>query len=246
MAMPEALSEPTRRLITNIADRLKDEPGAQAILLTGPHAMGIERQADKLYFIVITDDAEGVIEHRFIKNYNDIEQEMEVGMFPTTFIDMLASRGYWDMVSYRAVEALRAAATLIDPSGYGEGSIAAMARHLPRRQFVSGQIHKMVATYDDAMSLYSKGDYEGAVLVTREALRLAVDLVTKTSAGDPEETADQTIRHNLGEAGYRDLLRALDAEGMDANTLSKRLQDTLDKGMEILRQAGIPDDFLRE
>lgn len=246
MALPENLTEPTRRLITRVAEELKDEPGARAILLTGPHALGIDRQADKLYFIIITDDAEGVIEHRFIEKYNDIEHEMEVAIFPTKFIDMLIRRGYWDMVSYRAVEALRAAAAIIDPSGYGERSIEAMAGHLPKRQFVSGQIHKMVATYDDAMSLYSKGDYEGAVLVTREALRLAVDLVTKTSASGPEETTDQVIRRTLGEDGYLDLLRALDAEGMDAEALGKRLEDTLDKSVEILRQAGIPDDFLKE
>jgi hypothetical protein len=244
--LPEKLSEPTRELIRTIAGRLKEETGGSTVLLTGPHALGVERPTDKLYFLVITDDEEGVIEHRFLERYGDIDKEMEIGIFPRKFVDILADRGYWDMVSFRAIEALRAAVPVVDPTAYGRRSIDAMARHLPKRQFVSGQIHKVVATFDDAMSLYSKGDYEGAVLVVREALRLAVELVVGTSGRSPGETTDQAVRRVLGEETYSQLLQALDIEGVNEEALRKRLDDTLEISKGILKDAGVPVDFLSE
>jgi hypothetical protein len=246
LGLPEGLSETARETIKRVADLLHSETNAVAVLLTGPHAMGIERSTDKMYFVVITDNEDGVIEHRFLKQYSGIEKEMEIGIFPRKFTDTLVARGYWDMVSYRAAEALRTSIPLLDRTAYGGQVIAAMAEHIPERRFVSGHIHKMIATYDDAMSLYSKGDYEGAVLVVREALRLAIDLVLKTSARSPEEAVDETVKRALGEESYVQLLRALDAEGTDSSVLRKRFDDTLERSKAILKDAGIPDDFLEE
>lgn len=246
MDLPEGLSESTREMVKRVAGLLHEETDALAVLLTGPQAMGVERPTDKMYFIVITDDPEGVIEHRFIERYAEIEKEMEIGIFPRKSVDVLAARGYWDMVSYRAVEALRTAVPVIDGTGCGSQYIEAMVKHLPERRFVSGQIHRVVATFDDAMSLYSKGDFEGAVLVAREALRLAIGLVMKNSARGPDEAVGEVVKRALGNEAYQDLLRALDMEEAAKPELERRFNDTLRLSKEILKDAGIPDDFLRE
>jgi hypothetical protein len=121
-----------------------------------------------------------------------------------------------------------------------------MTKHLPERRFVSGRIHRVVAAFDDAMSLYSRGDHEGAVLVVREALRLAVELVMKSSARSPEEPVGEVIERTLGEEAYKELLLALDLEGARRPDLERRLGETLRLSRKILEDAGIPDDFLKE
>jgi hypothetical protein len=240
------LSESTREMVKQVAAGLNEETEALAVLLTGPHAMGVDRPSDKMYFIVIADHPDGVIEHRFVKTYDDIDKEMEIGIFPRKFVETLADRGYWDMVSYRAVEALRAAVPVLDSGGHGSRYIEAMVKHLPERRFVSGQIHRVVATFDDAMSLYSKGDFEGAVLVVREALRLAVDLVMKDAARGPYESLGEVVERALGKEAHEDLLTALGMAEATTPEIEQRLNDTLALGKKILKDAGIPDDLLRE
>jgi hypothetical protein len=242
----EELSEHTRDLLKQLGDSLQKETDALAVLLTGPHAMGLDRPQDKFYLVALTPEAEGVIEHRFLERYGQIDRQMEIGVFPRRFVEKLGKEGYWDMVSYRAAEALRAAVPLVDPSGYGRQSIEAMARHLPQRRFVSGHIHKVVATFDDAVSLYSKADYQGAVLIMREALRLAVELVVKTSAPQPDVDLDQLLRTRLGQEAYQCLLRALGMEETDEDDLRRHLDHLLAESRRILKDAGLPDQFLGE
>lgn len=245
MSEIEQLSEPTREVIMRVARALKEDTGAVAVLLTGPHALGIDRPDGKMYFVSVTEDEDGVIEHRFLERYGGIDRQMEIGVFPRKFVERLLSEGYWDMVSYRAAEALRAAVPLVDPSRYGRRSIEGMAKHLPERRFVSDHIHRVVATFDDAMSLYSKGDHAGAVLVAREALRLAVELVLKTSedaGGGPEET----LKNALGGEAYRCLCQALGIEKMSTDDLRAHLDDMLALSRTILQDLGIADGFLNE
>jgi hypothetical protein len=247
MSEPESLNaipDPTRASVKRVAEALGEETGAVAVLLTGPLAVGIDGPDDKLYFLAIIDSDDGVIEHRFLKDYADVDREMEIGIFPSNFVDKLISDGYWDMVSYRAAEALRSAVPLLDPTGYGAAGIGAMARHLPERRFVSGHIHKVVATFDDAMSLYAKEDYQGAVLVVREALRLAVELVLKTFSPGPDAGTNEVLKQALGDEAYDCLLQAVGAQGATDNDLERRLKDMLTLSKSILEDLGIASDFL--
>jgi hypothetical protein len=242
-----------------VAETLKNETGAVAIMLTGPHALGIDRAEDKLYLLAITDDPDGVIEHRFADRYAAIDRQMEIGIFPRRFIDKLTSEGYWDMVSLRAAEVLRISIPLIDPTGYGERAAAAMSRHLPEKRFISAKIHGIKATFDDAVSLYSKGDYAGAVLVVREALRLAVELAIKQAprvdramdqtpsrARGADPRMDEALRASLGEEGYACLLEGLGISEMDENQVKQHLESLIDLSKRILKDLGIADDFLNE
>jgi len=145
------------------------------------------------------------------------------------------------MVSFRAAEVLRIAVPVVDPTGYGKSSADAMAKHLPEKRFVSGKIHGINATFDDAVSLYSKGDYAGAVLVAREALRLAVDLVLKQapSAGG----LDETLKAALGAEGYACLLEGLGVTDATEEDLGRHLETLTDLGRKIMKDLGIANDL---
>ena len=136
-----SLSEATKQIIDRAGEALAKETGAVAVMLTGPHALGIDRPEDKIYLVAITDDPEGVIEHRFAQSYAGVDRQMEIGIFPRKFVEKLTAEGYWDMVSLRAAEVLRIAQPLADQTGYGKASAEAMARHLPEKRFISGRIH---------------------------------------------------------------------------------------------------------
>lgn len=235
----KGLSDASAQIIERVAAELAQETGAAAVMLSGPHALGMDRPDEKFYFVAITDDPEGVIEHRFADQYAGIDKQMEIGIFPRRFVDRLAAEGYWDMVSFRAAEVLRIAVPLVDPTGYGQASADAMARHLPEKRFVSGKIHGLNATFDDAVSLYSKGDYAGAVLVAREALRLAIELVLRQapSAGDP----DETLKAALGADGYAHLLEGLGIAGATGEDLRRHLDMLADLGERIIKDLGITD-----
>jgi len=243
MHVPAGLSDASKRAIEVVAKSLNEETGAAAVLLSGPHALGVDTPDGKLYFVAITDDPDGVIEHRFAEEYAGIRRAMEIGIFPRAFVEKLIREGYWDMVSLRAAEVLRIAAPLIDPTGYGKSSADAMARHLPEKRFISGKIHGIKATFDDAVSLYERGDYAGAVLVAREALRLAVELVLR-QAGSGEGEVDRVLKAALGEEGYASLLEGLGTAGAGEEDMKKSLQQLTDLGEKMLKDLGISDDLV--
>jgi hypothetical protein len=240
------LSEATRQTVARVAEALSTETEALAVLLTGPHALGIDRAEDKMYFVSITEAGDGVIEHRFVESYAEIERPMEIGVFPRLFVDRLASDGYWDMVTLRAAEALRLGIPVVDPTGYGRDAAHAMAKYLPEKRFISGAIHRVIATFDDAVSLHAKGDHAGAVLVAREALRLAVELVRKSSGASEDTPIDEVIRAELGDEAYRCLLRATGVEGMDAEKVRSHLATLTGLSRSILEDLGISAGFLEE
>ncbi|HVP56557.1 MAG TPA: hypothetical protein VMU02_00555 [bacterium] len=225
------------------AEMLQEETGAIAVMLSGPLALGVDRAEDKLYLVAITDDPEGVIEHRFADRYAGIERPMEIGVFPKKFVSKLASDGYWDMVSLRAAEVLRIAVPLVDPAGYGKSAAEAMACHLPGKRFISGAIHGIKATFDDAVSLYDKGDYGGAVLVVREALRLAVQLALKQAPAQAG-TGEAALRAELGEEAYGLLLEGLGIRAMTEAEARQHLEDLTSETRRILKELGISDDLL--
>ncbi|MFH1220478.1 MAG: hypothetical protein V1694_08490 [Candidatus Eisenbacteria bacterium] len=239
----KGLSDGTRQLIAQAAETLQKETGATAVLLTGPHALGLDRAEDKFYFVSITEDPEGVIEHRFAERYAGIERQMEIGIFPRKFIEKLVKDGYWDMVSLRAAEVLRIAVPLFDPTGYGRAAAEAMTKYLPGKQFISGKIHGIKATFDDAVSLYSKGDYAGAILVVREALRLAVELLVKQSP-EPDLAVEEVVKARLGEQGYTWLRQGLGIDGVSEADLSRQLDRLIDLSRRILKDLGIADEIL--
>jgi hypothetical protein len=238
----KSLSDASKQTIELVASRLSAETGAAAVMLSGPHALGVDRQDDKIYLLAIIDGPDGVIEHRFADAYAGVERQMEIGIFPRRFVDKLAAEGYWDMVSLRAAEVLRIAVPLIDPTGYGKRSAEAMATYLPEKRFISGKIHGIKATFDDAVSLYSKSDYAGAVLVAREALRLAVELVLK-QAPSAAGGVDETLRAGLGEEGYASLLEGLGIARATEEDLKRHLDALGDLGSRILKDLGIADDL---
>jgi len=239
----KGLSEATRNLIDRAAEELGRETGAVAVLLTGPHALGLDRAEDKIYLVAITDDPDGVIEHRFAERYAGVDRQMEIGIFPRKLISKLLSDGYWDMVSLRAAEVLRIAVPLMDSTGYGRSAAEGMARHLPGKTFVSGKIHGIKAAFDDAVSLYSRGDYAGAVLVVREALRLAVELVLKQQAGSPG-TPDDLLRAALGPDAYARLVEGLGLANLTEAEARRHLDSLTAETRRLVKDLGISDDLL--
>jgi hypothetical protein len=240
---PKGLSQATQDIIGRAAEALLGDTGAVAVMLTGPHALGVDRAEDKIYLVAITDNADGVIEHRFADRYAGVDRSMEIGIFPKRFISKLTSDGYWDMVSLRAAEVLRIAVPLVDPTGFGASAAEAMARHLPEKRFISGKIHGIKATFDDAVSLYSKGDYAGAVLVVREALRLAAELALKQAQGKPE-AADATLSAALGEEAYGALVEGLGIKDMTEAEARRHLESLTTQARRLLQDLGIADDLL--
>ncbi len=240
----EMLSPNTRKNIEDLKRALIDEISPVAILLTGPQAMGIDNPDEKIYLVAIIDDESGVIEHRFIQPHGTIDRHAEVGIFPKKLVELLSQRGYWDMVSFRAVEAIRLGIPIEDPTGYGKRAIEEMSKILPERKFISPFIHHVVATYDDAVSLFLRGDYEGSVLVLREAIRMALDMVRNLKQIAPEKSSEEVIRNEIGEEGVELLKKAMGFNGCEEADVIKAAEEIKQCARKILSELGIPDDFM--
>ena len=246
MDLPETLSEASRLQINAVAKQLAEETNAIAVLLTGPHALGVDRAQDKLYFVSINDDPDGVIEHRFVERYGDADRQMEIGIFPRTFVEKIVREGYWDMVSFRAAEALRTGIAVIDPTGYCRQLCQPLANLVPERRFISGTIHRVKATFDDAVSLYSKGDFEGTVLVAREALRLAVEMLLQSASSGEEADLEAFLRSRLGAETYDCLLEALGIKDKTDDEVREHMDQLVSASERILSDLGISGTLLDE
>jgi hypothetical protein len=244
--VPETLSEASRLQINAVAKQLAEETNATAVLLTGPQALGIDRTQDKLYFVSITNDPDGVIEHRFVEKYADVDRQMEIAIFPRTFVEKIANEGYWDMVSYRAAEALRTGIAMFDPTGYCTNFYEALANLMPERRFISGTIHRVKATFDDAVSLYSKGDFEGAVLVAREALRLGVEMMLHSASPGEEADLEAFLESRLGTETYRCLLEALGIKDKTDGEIRQHMAGLVATSKRILGDLGISGTLIDE
>ena len=244
--MLDKLPEATRMSIDQVCQALVEEFHPLAILLTGPQAFGIEHPDEKLYFVVLVDDESGVIEHRFAETYAGIERAMEIGIFPRELVEKLAQEGYWDMVSLRAAEAIRLGICLYDPRGYGQQAVGKMSKIIPEERFITSRIHRMVSTFDDAVSLYQKGDYPGSVLVAREAVRLAIEIARKTVKASEEISSDEIVRDFLGDDAVELLHEALGLDQMSPHEVEAHVERARDFAREILKELNIADDLLKE
>lgn len=206
--------------------------------------MGMDDPRDKIYLVAIVDDPNGVIEHRFIEPYGNIDRHAEIGIFPKRLVEALSEQGYWDMVSFRAAEAIRLAIPLDDPSGYGAKAIETMAGILPQRRFISPVIHRVVATYDDAVSLFLRGDYQGAILVLREAIRLAIEMMRKIKGASEEVSTEDFIRETIGDEGVEFLRKALGFNQCDQARIVAYAEEMRQCAKRILAELGIPDDVI--
>ncbi|MGQ9604451.1 MAG: hypothetical protein ACUVUU_09660 [bacterium] len=240
----EMLSQNTRKNIQALVTLLTSEISPVAILLTGPQSMGIDNPDEKIYLLALVDDESGVIEHRFIEPHGIVDRHAEVGIFPQKLIEVLSQKGYWDMVTFRAAEAIRIAIPIEDPTGYGKMAIELMSRILPERKFISPIIHRIVATYDDAVSLFLRGNNEGAILVLREALRMAVDMVQDLKGITPDKSSEEIIREIIGEEGVDLLKKALAFDGYEEADVIKSAEEIRRCAKAILAELGIPDDLI--
>ena len=239
----EQLSDTTRSEIEILAHRFSDDEKPLSVLLSGPQALGVDRKQDKYYFVLINDDPEGVIEHRFLRSYAEIQREIEVGLFPLKLIEELDSNGYWDIVTLRATEALSISIPLIDPAGHGKKAVEVAAKLLPHKRFISGHIHKIKATFDDAVSLYAKGSYAGSVIVAREALRLGIETLLKLR-GIEHTPTDEELKQLLGSDLYESLLRAAGIKDASKEEVAKHIDRLSEISHNILKELGIDPSML--
>jgi hypothetical protein len=181
-----------------VAAELKKDPHAMAVILTGPLALGIAREKAKLYFAVVTDAEDGVIEHHFLdEGWAGVRRPIEMGKFPLAVARYLMENGYHDMVSYKSIEAFRCGEVLYERDRIGTEMVEDSKRHIPGRTFIGESLHGAVSALDDAVSLMKNGDYRNAVLVAREAVTKAVGMVVSEAGeggGAPFlEAADQVL-----------------------------------------------------
>ncbi len=164
-----------------VSAELQSDPRTLAVILTGPLALGMASEVDKLYFAVIIDSQDGAIEHHFFdEGLAGVKRPVEVGRFPLQVARFLVEHGYRDMVSYKSLEAFRCGTVLFEKDRIGSEMIEGAARHIPEKQFVGESLHGAISALDDAVALLKSGDYENAVLVAREAAMKAVDMVAST------------------------------------------------------------------
>ncbi len=163
-----------------VAERLKQDPSTLAVILSGPLALGRLSKVNKLYFAVITNREDGIIEHHFLDDgWGEVKRPIELGKFPLKVARYLLQNGYTDMVSYKSLEAFRCGQVLWEREGVGREMIEGAKRHIPKKAFIGESLHGAVSALDDAVSLMKNGDYINAVLVAREAATKAVGMVIK-------------------------------------------------------------------
>lgn len=169
-----------------VAGELKKDPHTMAVILTGPLALGIAPAKAKLYFAVVTDADDGVIEHHFLdEGWAGVRRPIEMGKFPLAVARHLIEHGYNDMVSYKSMEAFRCGEVLYERDRIGTEMVEESKRHIPDRTFIGESLHGAVSALDDAVSLMKNGDYRNAVLVAREAVTKAVGMIiSETGEGD--------------------------------------------------------------
>ncbi len=161
-----------------IAKELRGDPSTLAVILSGPLALGRVAESHKLYFAVITNKDDGIIEHHFLdEGWGEVKRPIEMGKFPLKVARYLLQNGYTDMVSYKSLEAFRCGRVLWEKDGVGREMIEGAKRHIPKKRFIGESLHGAVSALDDAFSLLRNGDYLNAVLVAREAVTKAVGIV---------------------------------------------------------------------
>jgi|GEM_PF-3800233 hypothetical protein len=229
-----------------IAEDLRQDPSVLAVILSGPLALGKTPTNDKLYFVIITDKDDGIIEHHFLNDgWGDIRHPVEMGKFPLTVATFLAEHGYSDMVSYKSLEAFRCGHVLWEKEKIGTSLIEASKKHIPAAVFIGESLHGAVSALDDAVAMYKNEDYKNAVLMAREAAIKAVDMVIRDNIQDEDFSLIEAAEKYLAPEDFSLFLQILDIEEVDESRALESARIAGEFARFTLREIGVnPEQVL--
>ncbi len=223
-----------------VAGELKKDPHTVAVILTGPLALGIAPAKAKLYFAVVTDAEDGVIEHHFLdEGWAGVRRPIEMGKFPLAVARYLIEHGYNDMVSYKSMEAFRCGEVLYERDRIGTEIVEGSKRHIPDRIFIGESLHGAVSALDDAVSLMKNGDYRNAVLVAREAVTKAVGMIiseTEDGGDSPFLEAAEKVLPQEQFRRFREVMGIQDVDPVAAREHARRAREFAEYA---LREIGV-------
>ncbi|MFZ5979856.1 MAG: hypothetical protein ACOYVF_04430 [Candidatus Zixiibacteriota bacterium] len=229
-----------------IAADLRQDPSVLAVILSGPLALDKVSDNDKLYFIVITDKDDGVIEHHFLDDgWGEVKHPVEMGKFPLAVATFLTEKGYSDMVSYKSLESFRCGRVLWEKDRIGSKIIEASEKHLPAKTFIGESLHGAVSALDDAVSLYKNKNYENAVLMAREAAVKAVEMVARDNVGESTFSILEAAEKFLSSDEFRLFQQLMDIEEVDAHQAEECARSAKEFAFYALRAIGVtPEQVL--
>jgi hypothetical protein len=234
------LQETMRGEAGTVAEELRKDPAVMAVILTGPLALGKVSERDKLYLAVITDADDGVIEHHFLdEGWAGVHRPIEMGKFPLAVARYLVEHGYDDMVSYKSLEAFRCGEVLWERDGVGTEMVEGSKRHIPDRTFIGESLHGAVSALDDAVSLMKNGDYRNAVLVAREAVTTAVNMVVAEAGGDSDLPFLEAARKALPPEQFERFQEILGLQHIDPETARDHALRAREFAGYALREIGV-------
>ena len=226
-----------------VAAELKKNAATMAVILTGPLALGNDAAHSKLYFAVITDAEDGVIEHHFLdEGWGGVRRPIEMGKFPVSVARYLVEHGYIDMVSYKSLEAFRCGEVLWERDGVGTEMVEGSKRHIPHRVFIGESLHGAVSALDDAVSLLKNGDHRNAVLVAREAVTKAVGMIISEAENNRDAPFLEAAERLLPSEQYRRLQEVMGLRDIDADTARAHARRAREFAGYALREIGVNPD----
>lgn len=243
----KSVDEKVNSNIEQALDVLVREDGVTSVLITGPYAIGRVSLNDKLYFVVITDREDGVIEHHFLDELGLLKAPIEIGKFPKPVVDDLLEHGYDDMVSFRALESIRAGKVLYDPNGLGAAAIEKSKQWMPKKRFIGDLLHQTRANLDDARSVFSGKDYKNAVLVSRAAVNYAMQLLAAGGKSDlsGQGTDPLAIAQNCLTREQLETYRKIQGfDGASQKQAETTLRLSIEFSKHVLSEMGIEPDYL--
>ncbi len=230
---------------TEVAARLREDPSTLAVILTGPLALGRASVGDKLYFAVITDKQDGVIEHFFLDDgWEEINRPIEMAKFPLAVVRYLLEKGYDDMVSYKTLEAFRCGQVLWQHEEIGTEAVEGAAQHIPVKAFVGEHLHGTVSDLDDAVSLLKNGNYANAVLVAREAANKAVGMVIKEKQEPGAKSFLEAARAALPEEQFQLYREIMGLTEMDDCAVAENAERVREFVEYVLREIGVKPEYV--
>jgi HEPN domain-containing protein len=245
MEEDQNLKETLHRDAARVAEELAQDPSSLAVILTGPLALERVSETDKLYFAVITNKEDGIIEHHFLDGGSGgVKRPIEMGKFPLKVARYLVENGYTDMVSYKSLEALRCGQVLWEKEGVGTEMIAGAKRHIPQKTFIGESLHGAVSALDDAVSLLNNGDYANAVLVAREAATKAVGMVIKEEIKKGGISFLEAAREFLPPEQFELYQEIMDIKEVDASIANEYARRAKDFAEYALLEIGVDPDHI--
>jgi hypothetical protein len=228
-----------------ITEKLKQDPSTLAVILSGPLALGIASETGKLYFAVITDKEDGIIEHHFLEDgWGEVKRPIEMGKFPLKVARYLLKNGYTDIVSYKSLEAFRCGEVLWERDGVGEEMVEGSKRHIPEKAFIGENLHGAVAALDDAVSLMKNGDYINAVLVARETATKAVEMVIKESVKKSGKPFLEAAKELLPPRQFELYQEIMDIEEVDQSIAMENAHRAMEFAEYALQEIGINPEHI--